>query len=63
MCAFVGVGGVSGEILFRYFINSGNLFALSCARVRLVYLSTVCSCAFIFGGVSFITLLFVLVCK
>ena len=53
---------VSGEILCRYSINSEHLFALSCARVLLVYLCSVCSCAFIFGGMSFITLLFVLAC-
>ena len=31
----VGVGCMSGEILCRYSVNSGHLFALSCARVRL----------------------------
>ena len=36
----VGVGCVSGEILCRYCINSGHLFALGCARV-LVYLDSV----------------------
>ena len=58
----IGVRCVSGEILWRYYISSGHLFAFSCARV-LVYLGSVCSCAFIFGGVSFITLSFVRVCK
>ena len=47
----------------KYSISSGHLFALSCARVLLVYLGSVCSCALIFGGVSFNTLLFVRVCK
>ena len=59
----IGVGCVSGEILGRYSISSGHLYALSCARVLLVYLGSVCSYALIFGGVSFITLLFVRVCK
>ena len=57
-----GVERVSGEVLCRYSINSGHLFALSCARFLLVYLGSICFCAFIFGGESFITLLFVLVC-
>ena len=48
----VGVVCVSGEILCRYSINSGHLFLLSCARDFLVYLDGVCSCAFIFSGVS-----------
>ena len=55
----IGVGCVSGDILRRYSISSGHLFAISCARVLLVYLGSVCSCALILGGVSFITLLFV----
>ena len=42
---------------------SGHLFALSCARVLLVYLGSVCFCALIFGEVSFISLLFVRVFK
>ena len=66
MCALqsrhVGVRGMSGEILCRYSINSGHLLVLSCARVLLVYLGRVCSNAF-FGGMSFITLLFVLAQK
>ena len=44
------------KILSRCSINSNLLFTLSCARVLLVYLGTVGSCAFIFGGVSFIIL-------
>ena len=43
------------KILCRYSINSGHLFALSCAGVLLVYLSRVCSCAWIFDRVLFIT--------
>ena len=67
VCAFqsghVGVGCISGEIMCRYSINSGHLFDLSCSKVRLVYLGSICSCAYIFGGASFITLLFVVVCR
>ena len=67
MCALqsghLGVECVAGEILCRYSINSGHLFVLSYARVLPVYIGSVCSCAFIFGGVSFITLLFVRVYK
>ena len=59
----LAAGCVSGEILWRYSISSGHLFAFSCARFLLEYLGSVCSCALIFGGVSFITLLFVHVCK
>ena len=44
-------------------MNSEHLLALSCATVLFVYLGSVCSRAFIFGEGSFITLLFVLVCK
>ena len=58
----IDVECVSGEIFCRYSINSGHLFSLSCARVFLVYLGSDCSWVFIFNGVSFITLLFVLVC-
>ena len=67
MCALqsghVGVECVSGEILCRYSINSIFLFYLSCPRVLLVNLGSLCTFAFIFGGVSFITLFFVHVCK
>ena len=59
----IGVGCVSCKILLRYPINSRHLFALSCTKVLLVYLGSVCSHACIFGGVSFITLFFVHVCK
>ena len=40
-----------------------DICLLLVVQVLLVYLGSVCSCAFIFGGVSFITLLFVRVCK
>ena len=67
MCALqsgrVGVGSVSGEFFCKYSITSDHLFALSCAIALLVYLRSVCSCAFIFGVVSFITLLFFFVCE
>ena len=39
----VSIGWVSGEIPCRYSINSGHLFALSCAKVLLVYLGSVYS--------------------
>ena len=55
VCAYyrvehIGVGCVSGEILWRYSISSGHLFALSCVRVLFVHLGSVCSCALIFGA-------------
>ena len=46
----IGIGCVSGKILCKYSINRGHFFALSFARVLLVYLGSVCSRAFIFGG-------------
>ena len=44
----VGVGCLFGEILCWYSVSSGNLFAVSCAMVLLVYLDNVCSYSFIF---------------
>ena len=58
----VGVGGESGEILCRYCVSSKHLFALSCVKILFFYLCSICSCALIFGEMSFVTL-FVLVYK
>ena len=63
MCVHYRVGTLVLDVCLVKFCEDipsvVDIFALSCARVLLVCLGSVCSCALIFGGVSFITLLFV----
>ena len=55
-----GEGCVSGDILCRYELSRGDLFALSCANVRLVLCGSDISVELMAGGCIFNILLCVL---